>query len=151
MERTDHELLAAYAGRGDLVAFQRLVERHQLRLIRLADAIIVDAAAAVEAVDEGFLRLARHADTLGATARSEGLGGWLCTVVRNAAIDLLRRGRGPTVLPLDGQADAASSDQPCATAQAGTAETGTLLWREVAGLPPLERAAVVLRYRDGLA
>lgn len=144
---SDHQLLARFAGHGDLAAFSRLAERHHVRLVRLAHAILGQDTAAMEAVDEGFLRLARHAAEVVATARQDGLGGWLCTVVRNAAIDLLRQGRGPIVLPL-GDHDGAD---PGVSAALASADTGTLLWREVAGLPALERAAVMLRYRDGLA
>ena len=48
---------------------------------------------------------------------------------------------------------AATPDQPAvAPADAvATRETGETLWSAVAELPPLERAAVVLRYRDGLS
>ena len=144
---SDHQLLDRFARGGDLDAFQRLSERHQLRLVRLAHAILGQDDAALEAVDEGFLRLARHAAEVLATARQEGLGGWLCTVVRNAAIDLLRKRRGPVVLPLDDHDD----DGAGVVATAASTDTGEMLWREVADLPPLERAAVVLRYRDGLA
>lgn len=146
-EPSDHHLLDRFARRGDRDAFHRLIERHQLRLVRLAHAILGQDDAALEAVDEGFLRLAHHADEVLANARQEGLGGWLCTVVRNAAIDLVRKGRGPVVLPLDDRDD----DGAGVLAAAASADTGSLLWREVADLPPLERAAVVLRYRDGLA
>lgn len=143
--RTDHDLLRAWVG-GDARAFQQLVERHQLRLCRLAHAIIGDDQAALEAVDEAFLRLAKHAEAVLATARQEGLGGWLCTVARNAAIDLLRRGARPVVLTPEDP----PSPEAGAAERARAHDTGAVLWRAVADLPPLERAAVMLRYRDGL-
>lgn len=77
----------------------------------------------------------------GAGAR-RSVGGWLCTVVRNAALDMLRRKRAA---PLPEQVR-----QP--TPPGGTAvDEASLLWAAVARLPDLERAAVLLRYRDGLA
>lgn len=135
-------LLRRYVELGDEVAVAALVDRHQADLLRTAHAILGDAASAQDVVQEGFLRLCRDASSLlGSAGGRSGLGGWLCTVVRNACLDLLRR-RRPAPLP-------EQVKQP--TPPAGTAvDEATLLWAAVDALPALERAAVILRYRDGL-
>lgn len=136
-------LLRRYLDSGDDGAVAALVDRHQADLLRTAHAILGDAAAAQDAVQEGFVRLWRDATAVvAAAAGRSSVGGWLCTVVRNAALDAVRRRRA---VPLPEQVR-----QP--TPPQGTAvdETG-LLWAAVGRLPELERAAVVLRYRDGLA
>lgn len=139
---SDLELLGRFLEQADMDSFAALVDRHQGDLLRLAHAITHDAGAAEDAVQEAFLRLCRDGRSLTASAGGRtGLGGWLCTVVRNHSLDHLRRRRA-TPLP-------AQVRQP--TPPAGTpADDAQLLWAAVAGLPPLERAAVVLRYRDGL-
>lgn len=135
-------LLRRYVEHGDEVAVATLVDRHQADLLRTAHALLGDAAAAQDAVQEGFFRLCREAGSLTAAAGGRsGVGGWLCTVVRNACLDALRRRRAA---PLPEQVA-----QP--TPPAGTAvDEAALVWAAVDALPILERAAIILRYRDGL-
>lgn len=137
---TDLVLLRRYREGRDMHAFATVIDRHQGALLRLAHAVLNDGHAAQDVVQEAFLRLCRDADTLlRNTGRSadEGLGGWLATVVRHQCIDQLRR-RRPQV--------------PATTLEAQATVTDTAVdadpWTAVASLPPLERAAVVLRYRD---
>lgn len=136
---TDVAMLGRYLTHADMSAFATLVDRHQTDLLRVAHAITGDAGLAEDAVQEGFLRLCREGRALLACAgERSGLGGWLCAVVRNHCIDVLRRRR---TTPLPAQAEQRSSTAPI---------DGHCLWAAVASLPPLERAAVVLRYRDHL-
>ncbi|MFM2090385.1 MAG: hypothetical protein RLZZ127_874 [Planctomycetota bacterium] len=121
---------------GDPMAMDILVDRYQGDLLRTAGALLGDATAAQDVVQDAFLRLCRERDRLVADPRP--LGGWLATVVRNASIDLIRA-RRPSQ-PVDDRA----APPP------GAPVDGDALWRAVHGLPPLERAAVLLRYRDDL-
>lgn len=143
---SDVDLLARYVRRRDASAFATLLDRHQGDLLRTAHGLLGDGHAAQDAVQEAFLRLCRDASGLVTHAQGRaGLGGWLATVVRHHCIDLLRqRGRQPGATGI--AADAVSA--PVAGADG---EQASLLWGAVTALPPLERAAVVLRYRDGLA
>jgi RNA polymerase sigma-70 factor (ECF subfamily) len=136
-------LLQRFLDHGDEAAVTALVDRHQADLLRTAQALLGEASAAQDAVQEGFVRL--WSDAAGVIARAGGrpsVGGWLCTVVRNAALDMLRRRRAA---PLPEQVR-----QPT-PAHGTTVDEAALLWAAVARLPDLERAAVLLRYRDGLA
>ncbi len=142
---SDLDLLVRHVRRGDATAFALLLDRHQTDLLRTAHALLGDGHAAQDAVQEGFLRLCSQAAALVAHAEGRSnLGGWLTTVVRNHCFDLLRRRQHQpgsvgdltaVPSPVTGSAD---EDQAAG------------LWRAVTALPPLERAAVVLRYRDGL-
>jgi RNA polymerase sigma factor (sigma-70 family) len=73
-------------------------------------------------------------------------------VVRNGCIDHLRRRSQGAMVTLEA-AEAVQPELPAEPAAEAVArrETGETLWSAVAELPPLERAAVVLRYRDGLS
>lgn len=145
----DDILLSRYCRQRDLAAFSTLIDRHQADLLRTAHALLGDGHAAQDAVQEGFLRLSRDAQDLVAKWRAgASLGGWLCTVVRNCCIDHLRRRQAAPMTTLqDHHSDTAIAP---ATAMA-EAESGQALWQAVDTLPALERAAVVLRYRDGLS
>ena len=146
---SDQLLLRRYHHDRDMHAFHAIITRHQGDLLRLAHALLGEAGAAEDAVQEGFLRLVRESGNLLTTAKPgsghESLGGWLCTVVRRHCLDLLRRRQVVRFLSI-------SDDSPRKTLApaANEAGDGTVIWREVAALPALERAAVLLRYRDGL-
>jgi RNA polymerase sigma-70 factor (ECF subfamily) len=146
-EMPDHILLSRYGRQGDLAAFSALIDRHQADLLRTAHAMLGDGHAAQDAVQEGFLRLSRDAAVLADKWRAgASLGGWLCTVVRNWCIDHLRRRQVAPMTRLQ-EYDHGAADAPVVA----DAEAGQALWRAVDTLPVLERAAVVLRYRDGLS
>lgn len=143
----DLVLLERFCASRDVAAFSALVDRHQGDLLRFACAVLGDQHAAQDAVQEGFLRLARDAGRLLARADGrQGLGGWLCTVVRNHCFDQLRR-RRPLAMDQIAEAETTGAGPAC---QVAGAEAGHLLWQAVERLPALERAAVQLRYRDGL-
>ncbi|MEK7415988.1 MAG: sigma-70 family RNA polymerase sigma factor, partial [Planctomycetota bacterium] len=138
----DVVLLQRFLTYANMDAFSAIVDRHQADLLRLAHAITGDADVADDVVQEGFLRLCSDGHGLLAKANERhSLGGWLCTVVRNQCLDHLRRRR---TAPLPEQVSQRTPPE-------GTpVDSGTQLWAAVADLPPLERAAVILRYRDQL-
>jgi RNA polymerase sigma-70 factor (ECF subfamily) len=133
-------------------AFKAILDRHQAELLRMAHALLGDSHGAQDAVQEAFLRLSRDAAQLVGKKWTgdgrESIGGWLCTVVRNQCIDLLRRRSNAPMLTLDSERAQQGSAPATAVAED---ETGEALWQAVADLPPLERSAVVMRYRDGLS
>jgi RNA polymerase sigma-70 factor (ECF subfamily) len=143
-EPSDRLLLRRYSQDRDLGAFDALIDRHQRDLLRLAHALLADGHAAQDAVQETFMRLCDEAEALlKAGAARESLGGWLCTVLRNHCIDQLRRRAYARMLRLHEQAQGAAMPE--------AAEDADGLWSAVSALPPLERAAVTLRYRDQLS
>ncbi len=141
----DRALLRRYAHLRDTTAFEALIERHQAGLLSLAHAVLADVQAAQDAVQEAFMRLCQSAAAL-ATERQEGdsLRPWLCTVVRNHCIDQLRKRANQRMRRMHEELQVGS-------ALSEPAEADGSVWGAVAELPALERAAVVLRYRDGLS
>jgi RNA polymerase sigma-70 factor (ECF subfamily) len=142
---TDRQLLKRHVKRGDLVAFDQLVERHQAELLRLAASFARDVHAAQDLVQETFIALARSAErVLASSGRKDdgSIRGWLLLVLRNLAIDRYRAER-----PLRNEAA-----PECLTVVAvADADSDALLWAAVDSLGPLQRAAVVLRYREDLS
>ena len=76
---------------GDRLAFTSLYSGLQPALLRYAAGLLArDAEAAADVVDEAFLDIWRHA------GRYDGVGsadGWIYRIVRNKAVDWLRRRR----------------------------------------------------------
>lgn len=146
-QATDHELLGRYAKRGDVAAFEQLVERHQGELLRLAAGFVRDTHTAQDLVQDGFISLAREAGRVlrrGGRKHDGSILAWLRTVIRHAAIDRYRKER--RVIP-----SAVDEAEAVLRHVGADPELGELLWAAVDQLSPLQRAAVVLRYRDDLS
>lgn len=102
-ELSDEAVLAAYAdasrGRGEReAAFHELVDRYQRRLFAVCVRVLGSASDAEDAVQETFVRLARHA----ATFRGESqLSTWLYRVARNVCTDHIRHDARRPATPVD--------------------------------------------------
>jgi len=81
--------LAAWRA-GDDQAFAALVQDHQAYAWSVATRILGDADGAADAVQEAFLRVVRHAERFDGR---RAFRPWLGEIVRNLAIDLLRKRR----------------------------------------------------------
>jgi len=108
--------------------FERFYEEHRSEVLRLLRRRL-DAERAEDAYQETFLRALQAYRRL---EHGEHLRAWILTIARNVAVDTLRRTRP--------QSDLAEP----------SADDGRPAYEELApltdGLPPKERAAVVLRY-----
>ncbi len=144
----DAELMAAVAA-GDPEAFAVLVQRHMPAAWRLAWRLTGEHAAADDLVQDAFLRVLRTADRYRPTA---AFSTWLHRIVTNLAIDrtrrrAVRRGEGA-------DASAVLAALPAATAAPADAllksERSRAIATALAELPADQRAAVVLRYGEGL-
>jgi RNA polymerase sigma-70 factor (ECF subfamily) len=145
-QSSDRSLLQLYASHRDLIAFEALIDRHQSGLLRLAHALLTDSHAAQDAVQEVFMRLCQQSSTLVKTAStSDSLGGWLCTVLRHHCIDLIRKRAFQKMQRMHIEL------QDGGPLTEHTNVDSDQLWGAVGSLPALERAVVVLRYRDGLS
>ncbi|MFW5750416.1 MAG: RNA polymerase sigma factor [Planctomycetota bacterium] len=143
----DRDLLRQYLRLRSATAFEQLIARHERALVSLATAMVPDPDLAHEAVHDAFVKLARDAQGLMGRSRDHGsLRGWLCRVVRNGCVDRLRCERGRRFTRLMDQDPVADSD---GSPGDGSLAAGERLWRAVAALPETERAAVILRYREG--
>ena len=134
----------ALAARSDPDAFGLLYERHRLavyRYLRTRTRSDDDAGELTAIVFERALRAIPHYRPSGG-----GLLAWLIRIARNAALDSHRR---PATAPLDIDAtDDRTTNGPEDRVLAGEARSSLL--RAVAGLPPIQREAIALRYAAGL-
>jgi RNA polymerase sigma-70 factor (ECF subfamily) len=135
---------------GSQSAFEQIVRRYQRPVIGLIARMVGDRALAEDLAQEAFVKAFRHLSAFDASRR---LSSWLFRIAHNTAIDALRRGSAVTV-PLDahGQDEhprqLSSPPDPDPVEQAAL---GDALVAALGHLRPDFRAAVVLRYEEGLA
>jgi RNA polymerase sigma-70 factor (ECF subfamily) len=146
----------ARAGAGDGPAFTAIVERHQLRLARVCERLLGDRDEALDACQEVFLKVYRHA----ATARPGGqLFTWIYRIAVNHCLNRLRRRKVVRLLSLGavgaGEDDLAPFDPPSAAPGAQAELEAKERWRRTRRaldrLPPGQRAVVVLAKFEGLS
>ena len=153
---TDRELVAACL-EGKESAYALLVERYTPRLYRIAARVCRHPQDAEDAVQEALLQAVRDLRRWKPTAPLEA---WLVTITVRTAQKIDQRSnrvasRSDSLdRPLqDGSPrelrDAAAASDPAA--QAGAADTAARLAAAVAALPEKYRAAVTLRFQEGLS
>jgi RNA polymerase sigma-70 factor (ECF subfamily) len=142
------EVLAAQ--KGDEAAFAALVRRRQGLVTALLAARIRGRSDVEDLAQDVFLKAWRRLPDL---REPERFAGWLARIAVNAALDHRRRA---SVRPRAGSLDAEGAPEPAAGGPAGD---HALLVREdharaleaLGTLDPRSQAAVVLRYREGMA
>ena len=145
------------AQRRDAAAFARLSERHERAALAVAFGVLGDGNASGDAVQEAFVRAWERLADLKEPAR---FGPWLCGIVRNLAIDQLRRCRNeprpgsdaPAVKELRHDArhpGQSYGDDPAE--QMSRRERRDAIAAALDSLDEVSRSAVVLRYYDGLS
>jgi RNA polymerase sigma-70 factor, ECF subfamily len=147
MEDDDDQLMAQ-AGRGDGVAFARLVGRYRPRLIATATRIVGNRAIAEEVVQEVFTRAWINAPRW--QQRNTGrasFAAWLIRVATNLAIDHMRRS---AVVPLEEIAEPLDGGL-AADDRLIVEEDQRRLAAALAALPSRQRAAIALTYDQGLS
>ena len=139
---------------GEAEAFSGLVERHQERLLRLAERLLADAEEARDAVQEVFLRAWRKA----ASYRPRGqVYTWLYRITVNHCLNRLRRRRLVQFWRFDSAPEA--PEPALDPADPGPGPEAALAARRrwqatraaLARLPASQRAVVVLARFEGLA
>jgi RNA polymerase sigma-70 factor (ECF subfamily) len=139
----------ARAGRGDAVAFRRLVEVHAGALYRVCARITGDKAIAEDAVQEALVSAWRHLKDFDGRA---AFSTWLHRIGVNAALEQMRRrGRGEATLP-DNEDDPITAVAETAAGpehHARSAEIRRDVEAELARMSVLERSAFVLRHHEG--
>lgn len=141
--------------------FERLVLEHQDRLYSLALRMLGDPRDAEEIAQDAFVRAYRALATYDEERiRDLQLRAWLATIVLNLCRNRFRRA-SPQLVPLDGSspqgacapaATLATTDPLGSPHDAALRHESARRWAGlVMTLPPLYRAAVVLRHVDGLS
>jgi RNA polymerase sigma-70 factor, ECF subfamily len=141
---TEHDIAAIATG--DRGAFTRLYRAHHSALLRFATGLLAgDRAAAEDAVDEAFIAIWEQA------GRFDGHGhiiGWMRSIVRNKAIDWVRKQKHVSMSPSDvEQALAQEADsQPDPFEAAASLNMAETLRRALGQLSIEQREAVWLCY-----
>jgi RNA polymerase sigma-70 factor (ECF subfamily) len=147
---TDEQLMALVA-RDDVGAFETLYDRHAAAALRVARRVCNNPEMANEAVQDGFLSIWRGRSRY--NARSGSFSSWAMTVVRNRAIDLIRKEAGGVArVPLDDQLLATlADDRAGVSAHAERHEEALRVRRHLDELPLAQREALVLSFYRGLS
>jgi RNA polymerase sigma-70 factor (ECF subfamily) len=141
------ERLLSRCALGDQAAFAELYRLASPRLLACLLAILRRRDLAEEALQECFVRIWRRANQFDAY-RGRALG-WLTSIARYHAIDLVRAGKRTVALS---EAIASGLDDPTALAAfdaTESARTGVSLRRCLDELSPEQRRSVVLAYSHG--
>jgi RNA polymerase sigma-70 factor, ECF subfamily len=144
-EREDAELVRRTT-RGDLSAFERLVDRHRPVVIRVA-ARIVGSGEAEDVSQDAFLRAFHRLDRFRGDAPFRS---WLLRITHNAALDHLGRRRPEPVDPDTIDTAEQSAARPPAE-RLEVRERIERLERKLHGLSPQHRVVLVLRDAEGLS
>jgi RNA polymerase sigma-70 factor (ECF subfamily) len=128
------------------------VRRYQRPIINLITRITNDPAQAEDLTQETFVKAFRNLAAFDTTRR---FSSWIFRIAHNIAIDALRRSGAPPIsLDADGAAAEATRRQlasPPAPDPAEREALGRALERALSRLRPEYRAAIVLRYDEGLS
>lgn len=142
------DFLLARARRGDTVAFDQLMQRHERQVYGTARRLLGHPEDAQDAAQEVFLRLYRFLDRL---EPGRPLAPWLYRVTVNVCRDLGRRRRGRQTVPLAEAEHLAADGTADPAARAAVREEKRIVEEALARLSAKEREALVLRDVEGLS
>ncbi len=160
-QRQDDRRLVERCQRGDQDAFRTIFERYRRRAYALALGVVHNPDAALDVVQDAFLRAFRHIDSFEGNA---SVYTWLYRIVMNAAIDHTRKqGRARTV-DYDDAVAHMESEAPADVAalvpqlvrgnpakEMARREIREKIDEALAKLSPTHRAVLILREVDGLS
>lgn len=127
--------------RGDMAGLRLLVERYQLKAVRVATLITRDRALAEDVVQDAFVRVHERIAQFDSNRPFEP---WFLRIVTNGALKALRRRRRE--LPLRTLLGRDANPAPGPAQQAARNERLQQVQEALGQLTPKQRAAIVLRY-----
>lgn len=143
VEPSDETLMALVAA-GNWAAFDRLILRHQDAVWRTAYRMVSDRQAAEDLAQDAFLRIFEAADRYRPEAAFRT---YLYRVLVRLCLDYRRKGRAvPDEAALLAADESGGPDESLVQS-----ERETIVRHAVARLPARQRAAIVLKYNEGLA
>ncbi len=146
LETVGEARIVAQALAGSQSAFEQIVRRYQRPIISLISRMTGDRALAEDLAQETFVKAFRSLAAFDTTRR---LSSWLFRIAHNTAIDAMRRARPPQV-PIETVPSAGdAADEPPDPVE--RQELGHALEAALDALRPDQRAAIVLRYENGLS
>ncbi|MCA1630731.1 MAG: sigma-70 family RNA polymerase sigma factor [Acidobacteria bacterium] len=156
-EPTDDALVRRVRA-GDEAAFEKLFERHRLRVARVAARFFPQREQVEEIVQEAFVKAYFALDSY-AGAHASSFGAWLSQIAVNAAYDELRRARrrpqnsetnlaGEEALGLVSRVERVASNEPDIESSLVSRDLAAKL---LARLEPEDRAVLTMLDADGLS
>ena len=142
----DKELVRA-CQKGDMRAFETLVNRYQKKVYWIAYNFVGDAEDATDLAQEAFIRVYKSIDRFD---QKYNFYTWLYRIVVNLAIDALRKQALLRPAAIDDVGEVASSG-PLPEDTLATNEVARLVRRILDRLPPKFRTVMVLRELQGLS
>ena len=135
---------------GSQSAFEQIVRRFQRPMVTLIARITGDPALAEDLAQDAFVKAFRN---LAAFDASRRLSSWLFRIAHNTAIDALRRSKTRAAIAAP-DPDSAELADPAVAPLPDPVERealGRALEQAMSRLRPEHRAAIVLRYDEGLS
>src|ERR1043165_314432 len=146
---TDRQLIEAYAGKRDSLAFGEFVGRHERALLSFASAYLRDETLAQDVVQEAFLRAARDPHRLLKSQDNQSSGrNWLLKVVRDLSVDSLRK-KATERRAMSGKAEIAETTSPAPDAMLEAQEQAKVARDAIDRLRPRLRELLILKVREG--
>jgi RNA polymerase sigma-70 factor (ECF subfamily) len=136
---------------GSQSAFEQIVGRYQRPVVSLIARITGDRALAEDLAQETFVKAFRNLAAFDTTRR---LSSWLFRIAHNTAIDAMRRSRPSGSIDATEFASATGQHEPATPPGPDPVERqelGRALEAALAELRSDQRAAIVLRYENGLS
>jgi RNA polymerase sigma-70 factor (ECF subfamily) len=148
---SDDELVLL-AQRGHTAAFEQLIQRHFATCLKRASLMLRNHNDAEDEVQNAFSKALQTLNSF----RFEGpFSAWLCRILQNQCLMLIREQRRAGYVPVDATTESNArlelvdqvADQE---AELGAQEVATLLRKEISRVPPLMRDVIMLRDVEGL-
>jgi RNA polymerase sigma-70 factor (ECF subfamily) len=151
MNRFTDEQLMARVAQDDVAAFEVLYDRHAASALRAARRLCNSPELANEAVQDAFLSIWRGRERY--RPESGSFASWAMTVVRNRAIDVIRKeAGGVSRVGLSDELAATLADRGPSTEQLADRYEQVRRVRDgIDELPRAQREAVVLSFYGGLS
>lgn len=147
-EETDNELITR-CERGERDAFGELAARHQTLAFRTAFFLLRNEEDARDQVQNAFCKAFEH---LGQFRRDAKFSTWLARIVANQCLMQLRRTRRAKVVSIDSLSTRTETvtlelrdQRKSAEAELQSAQTATMVRREIRRIPPILRNVFLLR------
>ena len=141
----DGALVAAFQG-GDEFAFVTLYDRYKAPVFAFCAKMLLDRAAAEDALQETFVRVYEHRDRL---ARGAAFRSWLFTIARNHCLNVLRKAKWTEPLPEHAEPPAPNAQTPFD--ELLRSERVALVTAYLGQLSPEYREVLVLREYQNLS
>lgn len=139
--------LVREAQAGGRAAFDNLVARYAIAVVRSAYVIVGDQDEAEDVAQDAFIAAYRH---MSAYRHDAPFGAWLRRIAVNRAYDHVRRRQRQTKLVDDIIAESPRSEEDQAVRHARLNEESAEVRELIAGLDETNRAIVSLRFLDGM-